>query len=455
MWLWYKGKTGPRMQALAIAFIEDGQSNFSPLLAEYDKAALISVMSLQNHASFFGIHGALSREVYLTEQKRIWLALYGMSYRGKGVMKYLILFVIFFLSGLCSAFHLDNVAVCPRPLKATLPVKKFFTVSPSVLDASHIVTNPESLLSAAQDSLRYLQAHRGVPDQTINPQQFRFLLSYAAVERTLKFIIAIIKEDKKTGKNRILDPNFLRTHFGCIAWNADYKGALQQAVDMPHDGRIRLTTYGIFSVHGSHHKTAEYSCALYQLFDSDIQKKYTKQQILAGALEKKIHHHKRRVLGWVTRQDLEDALMHGTVIVKFSDNVTKILNVDVHNGISYDRKQKNMMSQKRYWFFRELKNQHPAHTTLVERFKKRRGVIFAGDVHHIGFGKLVALSYEHPVTGKQEMRLGILADTGGAFINNLYQLDMFGGIFSGKQEMKTYLADLPLFARAMILYKKH
>ncbi|MFA6263584.1 MAG: hypothetical protein WCW33_06475 [Candidatus Babeliales bacterium] len=369
-------------------------------------------------------------------------------------MKRYVLSVIFLLScSWCQGFHLDNVAVCPRPLKTTASVKRFFAVAPSSLrEEATIVTDPTSLLQVATDALRYLQAHCDGHDQTINPQKFRFLLSYEAVERTLKFIIATIKEDKKTGHNRIQDSDFLRANFGSISWRADHGDAARQAVEMPSDGRIRLTTYGILALQGSHHKTAEYPCALYQIFDLSIQNKYTKQQILSGALEKKLNHHKRRVLAWVSRQDMEDALMHGTVIVNFHEGGTKILNVDVHNGISYDRKQKNMLAQKRYWFFRELKNQHPSHMTLVERFKKRQGVIFAGDVYNIGFGKFIALSYAHPITGKQEMRLGILADTGGAFINNLYQLDMFGGVFADRQEMKKYRADVPLFARATILF---
>ncbi len=370
-------------------------------------------------------------------------------------MKRFVSVIVFLTINTCSCFHLDNIAVCPRPCKATLPVKKFFKREIPDFDQSMAVaTDPCALLYAAQDALRYLQAHRNSPDQTINPQNFRQVVSYAAVERTLKFIVKTIQEDRKTDNFRIMDPEFLRTHFGAIRWCADDKGALRQAIDLPHDGQIRLTSYGIFSVQGSHKKTQRSPCALYQLYDNDIQKKYTKHQILAGALEKKKNHYKSHAYAWVSRQSLEDALMHGTVIVKFPDGTTKILNVDQNNGIAYDRKQKNILAQERYWFFRELKNQHPSRQSLVDRFVHRRSVIFAGDVYNIGFGKVIALSYQHPVTGAPELRLGILADTGGAFINNLYQLDVFGGVFASKQEFKEYLADMPLFAHAMILYKR-
>jgi hypothetical protein len=355
----------------------------------------------------------------------------------------------------CLSFHLDNIAVCPRPCKTTTSVKNFFKGAPFDGDSSlRIATDPLALLAAAQDSLRYLNAHRNSPDQTINPQQFRHLVSYAQVERTLKFIIKTIQEDRKKKSFRIMDPEFLRTHFEAVQWRADDKSALRQAINLPHDGKIRLTSYAIFSLRGSYKKTKNYPCGLYQLFAEDIQKKYTKHQILAGALEKKKNQHKRRAFAWVSRQGLEDALMHGTVIVKFADGATKILNVDQNNGIAYDRKQKNILAQKRYWFFRELKNQHPSHQSLVDRFVQRRGVIFAGDVYNIGFGKVIALSYQHPITGAHEVRLGILADTGGAFVNNLYQLDMFGGVFASKQEFKEYLTGMPLFAHAMVLYKR-
>lgn len=365
-------------------------------------------------------------------------------------------FVIVLLSiNICSCFHLDNISVCPRPCKTTVSVKKFFKEEIPDFDSSMMIaTDPIALLYAAQDALRYLHAHRNTPDKTINPLQFRPFVSYDAVERTLKFIIKTIQDDRKKKSFRIMDPDFLRTHFEAVQWCADDKGAARQAINLPHDGKIRLTSYGIFSVRGSHKKTKNYPCGLYQLYDNDIQKKYTKHQILAGALDKTKNHCKRHVYAWVSRQSLEDALMHGTVIVKFSDGTTKILNVDQNNGIAYDRKQKNILAQERYWFFRELKNQHPSRQTLVDRFVHRRGVIFAGDVYNIGFGKVIALSYQHPITGAHEVRLGILADTGGAFINNLYQLDMFGGVFSSKQEFKTYLANMPLFAHAMILYKR-
>ena len=69
-------------------------------------------------------------------------------------------------------------------------------------------------------------------------------------------------------------------------------------------------------------------------------------------------------------------------------------------------------------------------------------------------GKVIALVYKHPLTHKKEMLIGVLADTGGAFINNLYQLDLFGGVFKNKSALTHHLKQFPPFTRAMMLCKR-
>ncbi len=354
------------------------------------------------------------------------------------------------------SFHMDNIngTVSKNVVTSKLPVCDFFSVSCDGVNKATIVTSPLYLLQAAKDSLAYLNARSARKDSVSNPVAFRKLLSLDDVKKTLKFVISTIEQDRITGNYRILDSNFLKKHFSCIKWSADWHCAQSHAVKMPYDGRIRLTMYGVFSVKGNHKKTSNYSCGLYKVSDVSICKKYTKQQILAGALEKTGNRNKCSALAWVSRQSLEDALMHGTVVVNFPDGGCKILNVDKHNGIAYDRSQKNIFEQKRYWFFRELKSSTKQCKQTIQKFKKRRGVVFAGDLYHIGFGKLIALSYKNPQTKKNEMRLGILADTGGAFINNLYQLDLFGGVFGSHNELTAYLRTIPTSARAVVLYKK-
>jgi len=364
--------------------------------------------------------------------------------------------LIISISGAAYGFHMDNVVVqsSKKSIRSTLPVCDFFTESPSAVNKAAIVTSPLYLLQAAHDSLAYLNACKSKSDCISNPTGFRKILSVDDVKKTLRFVISTIEQDRATGNYRILDSNFLKKHFACIKWSADWHCAQDHNVKMPHDGRIRLTMYGVFSVKGNNKKTANYPCGLYKVSDLALCKKYTKQQILAGVLEKSENRKKCTALAWVSRQSLEDALMHGTVLVNFPDGSCKVLNVDRHNGIAYDRCQKNILAQKRYWFFRELKSSAKQCKQSVQKFKSRRGVVFAGDLYHIGFGKFIALSYKNPQTQKHEMRLGVLADTGGAFVNNLYQLDLFGGVFGSHNELTSYLKTIPTSARAVVLYKK-
>ena len=50
--------------------------------------------------------------------------------------------------------------------------------------------------------------------------------------------------------------------------------------------------------------------------------------------------------------------------------------------------------------------------------------------------------------------MAVIADTGGAFLPSLYQLDYLSGIFKTKQDFQDYIRTLPEFANAYILVKK-
>lgn len=353
------------------------------------------------------------------------------------------------------AFHIDKL-MCSNDVKklSPLPVENFFVPASLHVQGANIVTDPLNLLQVAQDVLHHFKCCGFKTDPLINPAGFRSLISPEQVQQTLKFLIDVIQEDKESGNFRILDPKFLEENFGVVRWDADWKRAQANRIKMPHDKRIRLTSYGIWTVKGSNKKTASHPCGLYQLLDSGIAQKYTKHQILAGVLERAENRTKCRALAWVSRQDLEDALMQGTVIVAFPDGQRKVLKVWVNNGIAFDWHQKNILAQKRYWFFKELKVAGKSNTEIVNGLRNRKNVIFAGDLANIGVGKLIAIRHQNPITKRDELRLGLLADTGGAFENNLYQLDFFSGVFENKSALKRHLRGLPMATRACILYKK-
>ena len=329
----------------------------------------------------------------------------------------------------------------------------YFTPKKFYIADEAIVTDPLALQHVARKALRYIARHQHDRSYLVNPKPFRDILPLENVRETLQFVVDTIEEDKAHGNFRILDPDFINKNFSCIAWHADEQEAARHHVPLPDDGRIRLTSYAVFATTGSHHKTKKYHCALYQLLDDGMARTFTKQQVLAGALEKKPYKHKCKPLAWVTRQGLEDALMHGTILVTFPDSNSKLLNVDKNNGIAFNRKIKTGWPQKRYWYFKELAGDAHAHAHRIENIKTRKHVVVAGDLRNIGLGKLVALRHTNPLTGKAEMMLACLTDTGGAFQGNFYQLDLFGGLVTSKQMLDDIIRQLPSYTRASILYK--
>ena len=378
------------------------------------------------------------------------------------ILQRIILIVVCFKIFITSAhaFHIDNEDVKKQPGKNSgiinTSASSFFktvSLSKSSLKQETVLTDPISLLHAAKDTLRYINLHEQDRHQTIAPDHFNEVMSFDQVKKTLHYIVDVIEEDKKTGKFRILDPKFIAKQFNFIAWTADAQTAQSNNVTLPSDGALRLTNYAVFVVTGSTTKTKQYNCALYEIRDHSLPKKISKQSVLAGVLEKPAYQKKVRPLAWVSRDGLEEALMQGTVLVKFVDSSYKIFNVHLNNGIAYE-KNKPVLQQKRYWFFKELKHSAKSVETFKNKIKRRSGVIFAGDIHNIGTGKLIALRHTNPLTKQPEIRLGVLADTGSAFVNNLYQLDFFAGLFSSRNALSQHMKQLPIFTHAYLLSKK-
>ena len=371
------------------------------------------------------------------------------------------MFFIFLLTQLLvfavGAFQIDKLnsygAKITRSKQKNEIVKKFFQKIDTVdFESSEIKSDPLALLQAAKATLKYIESNKDSRKDIIAPKEIETLVSSDCVKKTLKEIIKIIEQDAANGDSfRILDPDYLENNFKFIKWNADIKAAKKSNVYRPTKDQIRTTSYVIFCINGEYKKSDKFYCALYALNDDSISTRYTKQEILRGALERKKHKDKVDAIAWVTRSGLEKA--QGMVIVRMPDKTYKILNVHKNNGYNYDKTVQDCRQQKRYWFFRELGDEGGAIKNLKNSILNRREVIFAGDIFNIGLGKIIALKYTNPVTKKSEMRLGVLADTGGAFVNNLYQLDIFAGVFSSQKKLSTYLKQAPELAEAYIVYK--
>ena len=115
-----------------------------------------------------------------------------------------------------------------------------------------------------------------------------------------------------------------------------------------------------------------------------------------------------------------------------------------NNGIGYKRDLKKRQ-QKRYWYFKETPGPLGYGKDAGYKIPVHAMVTVAGDIGYFGLGKLFMLSHNN------EHRLAVLADTGGAFINNHYQLDYLGGYFKNWQDYVNTYRTFPDYFEARIL----
>jgi hypothetical protein len=319
-----------------------------------------------------------------------------------------------------------------------------------------IVTNPMHLQLAAKDALNFFKNPTKKNRMITEPKAFgKHVLSSAKTKETLEFIINVIENDKKHKRRfRILDSKFLKRHFRFIKWSGDVDSAPKgKCCKVPH-GKIKLTEYAVFMVRGSYYRTKDYPYALYAMVDKNFIKKerfkYTKQDIvtkdpLKCVFNKSEFKNKVKPLVWLSRESLEETMMQGTAIIKMPDQRQVMFTVSKNNGIAYDTTLKDRKQQKRYWYFKGVGR---------NRFgKDKTGVVFAGDLYNIGLGKIIAIKYQNNITKKKEIRLGVLSDFGGAFTNNLYQLDLFSGIFKKRWEFNKWKLQFPNFVEAYVLVR--
>jgi hypothetical protein len=268
--------------------------------------------------------------------------------------------------------------------------------------------------------------------------------------KTLDFMITVLEEDiANNHTTRLQDPNFINANFRVIKWSAHNP-------ENPQQKQLRITKYAAFIHPGSREKTSEYNTPIYALKEELSQDKfytnYTKQDVLSGIYEPGGKEFgKVKPIAYLTRNGLEAALMQGTVLVNFTDGTKEFLNVDKNNGMSYIRGLK-ATSQKRYWYFKEVDAIKGYGYKIEAKISIKPGVTFAGDVLNIGLGRIIVI--EDNQSGKNRLKMGVIADTGGAFLPNLYQLDFLAGTFASEKDFQQYIHKLPEYTNAYILVKK-
>jgi len=327
-----------------------------------------------------------------------------------------------------------------------------------------VSSSATELCDVARGTVDYLNLGEGYDTHAITAGiTAQFGGGLARVKRTLNFVCQVDREDRLAGNSsRLLDAGFIAKHFDVIRWMPDkvqakiFSNNKPLLKNIPND-KILLTKYYIKLAKGSAVKTPETPYALYALpFDEQglslevandnralTRHKLTKQAVLTGVLD---NPKLAEPLVWLSRYDLEDSLMQGTVNVEVNGN-SQFYNVHRNNGIAYDRNLKRR-EQGRYWYFKQTDSVMGYGKDASRKIPVHPMVTVAGDLAHLGLGKLILLT----VNGQS--RLTILADTGGAFANNQYQLDYLGGYFKNWQDYINTYRNFPDYVEARILLLK-
>jgi hypothetical protein len=319
------------------------------------------------------------------------------------------------------------------------------------LPTAKVNFNQADLLTVLTNTRKYFQDNT---DKDPNISRNGLLLSQGVtvqeVLKTLDFMITVLQEDISNNRpTRLQDPNFINANFRVIKWSA-------YNLNHPQQKQLRITKYAVFKHPGSRSKTSQYNIPIYSLKDNlgndNFYTKYTKQDVLSGIYEPGGKEFGRvEFLAYLTREGLEEALMQGTILINFTDGSQGLFNVDRNNGISYVIGVKPTL-QKRYWYFRKVDEIKGYGYKIDAKISIKPGVTFAGDILNIGLGRVIVMEYNQG--GSKRLQMGVMADTGGAFLPNLHQLDFLAGIFEDQKDFRQHIQQLPEYGTPYILVKK-
>lgn len=330
------------------------------------------------------------------------------------------------------------------------------------------------LCQVASHTAQYLQKNKTDHFAVHAGSVFSHEITLKQVTKTLQFICQVYREDVRAKRqSRLHNPQFIKANFTFYRWYPDKLTANAITVkstnkiknrllnNIPPD-KIFLTKYYTKLLDGSRIQTDHYSQALYSIpFDekqlslqqAETQKeklnrfKYTRQQVMTGIL------HKQKVakpIVWITPEALHDVLLQGTGVLNV-DGKTRYFNVHRNNGIAYDYSL-GKSEQARYWYFSEVPSIMGYGENLHDKIAIKPHVTFAGNVKQLGLGKLFMVSYQ--TNNQEETRLGVLADQGGAFDNNLFQLDLLVDSYQGWSDYHQANKHLPDYAKAWLVIAK-
>ncbi|WP_448546978.1 MltA domain-containing protein [Thalassotalea fusca] len=331
-------------------------------------------------------------------------------------------------------------------------------------------TDSQVLCDVARNTAEYLNNNSDDRFAVHAGRVFNDKISLTSVQETLAFLCQIAKEDLTSEQNRLNDIAFLRENFEFYRWLPDRKTAREWADksdnavkqrllnNIPED-QLFITKYYTKLLTASSKPTATYSQALYGLPFDEVglsqqqadsnpeltRHQFTRQQAINGALKGLAPP-----LLWLTEDALHDVLLQGTGVVDV-DGQRRYFNVHRNNGIAYNYSL-GKSEQARYWYFAEVPSILGYGQTLATKIPIKPYATFAGNVKSLGLGKLFYTKMK--TTTGMNGYLGVLADQGGAFDGNLFQLDFLVGSYFGWQDYYAANKHFPDYAETWLLIKK-
>jgi membrane-bound lytic murein transglycosylase len=340
-----------------------------------------------------------------------------------------------------------------------------------------------ALCEVASETRRYLEQGSDYDPAVIHGGRFQdpaetpasLQTPAARIRDTLAFVCEIHAEDQRHGRpSRLADPQFIAQHFEQLRWQPDKAGAARLAAGKPllanlPEDRLLLTKYYVRMADGHDTQTNVAPHALYGLpFDeadlsleeADARReqitryRFGKQRIVE--LESSPAGTRSLAalappLIRLSRADLEGALLQGTAVVTDPSGQRRYFNVHRNNGVAYDRARKPE-EQERYWYFKEVPGVLGYGKDADYKIPVRPLVTVAGDVFQLGLGRLILLRTIE--AGEPTYRLTVLADTGGAFHDNLYQLDWLSGYYRDWDHYHAANRHIGDYAQAWLLLKR-
>lgn len=307
-----------------------------------------------------------------------------------------------------------------------------------------INTDSDQLCQVANNTLAYRALGNEYDPAVIHANKLaQFGITGKDIERTLKSLCEFAKHDDMNKTHQLTSFDFLTKHYDFYRISSDTKHAKKLSNKKPllknlTADKVLMTKYYVHLASGSDSKTSETPFPLYalpfdekhlSLEDANTQKhltrfKYGKQAILDGVIDA---NKLAKPLVYLSREDLESALLQGTIVVDVSGQ-QRVYNVHRNNGIAYDRAIKPYL-QNRYWYFKQVDGILGYGKDADHKIEVLPEVTFAGDIYQFGLGALVFAQFDFK--SHSEYRMAVMADTGGAFENNLYQLDYLAGSYPG------------------------